>query len=266
MAPQAKAATISSAAANGRNGHSLISDEKFRQLYSLALRVRLHATFAGREAALAGVAADLRGGDLLLAAESASLASLLCSCVPNLLVPAPHADPRERLIEVLGAALAARLRKSGDIAVVLLPDVLLSGPSGQALLQEAYTIADCARLPVVFVEREVANEAAPHPRSRSNGKAAEFEIPAIPVDAHDVIAMYRVAHESIARARKGSGPTRILCVKHPASHFSRAGASSGDAVSNLESWLEARGLPAHAWRQEIATALHPTTSGSAQQD
>ena len=66
---------VPSAAANGKNGHSLISDEKFRQLYELALKLQMAGTHAngdgrgliwlrGHEAALAGVAADLRDGDL----------------------------------------------------------------------------------------------------------------------------------------------------------------------------------------------------------
>jgi hypothetical protein len=76
------------------------------------------------------------------------------------------------------------------------------------------------------------------------------------VDAHDVIAMYRVAHESIARAREGGGPTRIVCLEAPL-----AAGHTADAVADLEGWLIARGLPAHEWRQEIlATARSRKTA------
>lgn len=263
MAFQAKIA-VSTAAANGRNGHSLISDEKFRQLYALALGLRHSGSPAGGEAALAGIAADLRSGDLLLAAEPGALAPVLCQHVPNLIRPASHADAGERLIEALSTALVARLRKSGNIAVILAQDLLRDSDSAQLLLGEAHRIADSARLPVLFVEHEDA-DTAPSRRSRANGKALGYQMPRIPVDAHDVIAMYRVAHESIARAREGSGPTRILCVEAPASQANGLKNSSADAIASLEHWLEARGLPAKAWRQEIIASLHSARTGAAAQ-
>lgn len=151
-------------------------------------------------------------------------------------------------------ALAARLRKSGNVAVILAPEHLGDSASAQALLEEAHRIAESARLPVLFVEREDADRASSR-RSRANGKASGHQTPRIPVDAHDVIAMYRVAHESIARAREGSGPTRILCVEAPASQLRGLKNSSADAITSLEHWLEARGLPARAWRQEIVATL-----------
>jgi TPP-dependent pyruvate/acetoin dehydrogenase alpha subunit len=81
------------------------------------------------------------------------------------------------------------------------------------------------------------------------------EMPEIPVDTQDVVAMYRVAHESIARAREGGGPTRIVGVRWAVTVRGRKGASvkaeSEDAVTRLEQWLTARGLPAQEWRREI---------------
>ena len=80
-------------------------------------------------------------------------------------------------------------------------------------------------------------------------------MPAIPVDAEDVVAMYRVAHESIARARQGGGPTRILCVTEQETARSDEQQRGAHAAANLEHWLAARGLPAHEWRQQIAAEL-----------
>jgi TPP-dependent pyruvate/acetoin dehydrogenase alpha subunit len=106
-------------------------------------------------------------------------------------------------------------------------------------------MASGARLPVLFVQT-----ADPAGKIRGLGKAAghldENWLPSIPVDAQDVVALYRVAHESIVRAREGSGPTRIVCALWPAWD-----GHAEDAVEHLERWLEARGLPAHEWRREI---------------
>ncbi len=42
-------------------------------------------------------------------------------------------------------------------------------------------------------------------------KAQAYGFPGITVDGNDVVAVYRVASEAIARARKGAGPTLIEC-------------------------------------------------------
>ncbi len=41
--------------------------------------------------------------------------------------------------------------------------------------------------------------------------AEDNDIPSIPVDGLDLAAVYRVAHESVLRARRGGGPTLIEC-------------------------------------------------------
>ena len=245
---------VPSAAAQGKNGHSLISDEKFRQLYGLALRCRLltqrangrAAEFAGREAALAGVAADLREGDALLADQvfeglRGDLSATLRS--PGAMTGA------DLLIDALGSAAADRMRKSGRVTVILFPE-----DGAESILSEARALAAAARLPVLFVA-EAAGPAARSRRVHGNGASGEGEMTTIPVDMHDVIAMYRVAHESIARARGGSGPTRIVCVRPPAMSGRGEDWRNGDATDRLEHWLSARGLPAQQWRREIAAQM-----------
>jgi TPP-dependent pyruvate/acetoin dehydrogenase alpha subunit len=238
MALQTKAA-VAPAAANGKNGHSLISDAKFRQLYALALRLQ-HGS-AGGEAALAGIVADLRSGDLVIGNGAASLAGALHEEMPGVRVAPAQGDAQASMLEALRAAVNSRVLRSGQIAVIL-----LSGGAPEPQLREAHAIAEGAKLPVLFVE---GAERGAKGRAGSNGK--EPEVPSIPVDAHDAVAMYRVAHESIARAREGGGPTRILCVEPPTLQERRGGFRLADAVAHLEHWLAARGLPAQAWREEI---------------
>jgi hypothetical protein len=257
MAPQAKRA-VPSAAANGKNGHTLISDVKFRQLYGLALKLHVFAqngevSAYGHDAALAGVVADLHESDVLIARCQPQIATLLHAGAPQALkctAGQAGSDLNERIVESVSGSVADRMRKNGRVTVVYLP-----GAEVSAMLNEARQLAERARLPILFVE-EFQSELKPARGSRSNKDAESVYMPGIPVDAGDVIAMYRVSHESIARARQGGGPTRILCVTEPdAVGRKRPPHRSGSAVSSLESWLIARGLPAQEWRHQIDLEL-----------
>jgi pyruvate dehydrogenase E1 component alpha subunit len=255
MASEARNQVLS-AAANGKNGHSLINDAKFRQLYELALQLQMVGKRAngdgrglkwlrGREAALAGVAADLSEDDGLVAEPAASIGEILAAVAPFRM---ERRSFEERVVEALSAAVGDRMRKTGRVRVVF-----SSGAQARGILREARAMASAARLPVLFVEDGLKAEAErPLPRRNGRNAPAASEYPTIPVDTQDVVAMYRVAHESIARARDGGGPTHIVGLrwKLKAGGRTRMEASE-DAVVHLERWLMARGLPAQEWRQEI---------------
>ncbi|HTV82804.1 MAG TPA: hypothetical protein VME18_09155 [Acidobacteriaceae bacterium] len=245
MAIQASS-RVPSAAANGKHGHSLISDAKFRQLYELTLRLRLEVRranghgqgLAGREAALAAVSSDLRAGDALVTDQP----------IPGGIHLAETAAPfAERVIAAIARATADRLRKNARVTAIF--------SAGADFLHEAHALASAARLPILFVEDAPAAPKSSRPRSRSHSAPHSNVLTSIPVDAQDVVALYRVAHESIVRAREGSGPTRILCTPWPAS-----GGQAEDSVDHLEHWLQARGLPAQDWRREILAAAEPASS------
>lgn len=216
----------SSRVASGKHGHTLISDAKFRRLYGLALK---SAQDAHPGAAMAAVAADLRSDDVV--------------------VKQGGGDFNERVIAALSDAAGDRLRKNGRLTVIV-----CANAGNDPIVREAHQLADEAKLPVLFVEdwRRAANGDAGKKRAPAPLPQKIGAMPAIPVDANDVIAIYRVAHESMARAREGSGPTRILCVRWAVASASDKG---DNAVGHLERWLEARGLPAQTWRREILAEL-----------
>jgi hypothetical protein len=217
--------------ASGKHGHTLISDAKFRRLYALALERAQDASGEALSAAMAGVAADLRGDDAVITQERGA-----------------KSDFRERVIAALSGAAADRLRKNERLTVIV-----CAGPGNDPILGEAHQLADEAKLAVLFVEdwRRVENGGATKKASVPLPQRIGA-MPVIPVDAEDVIAIYRVAHESIARAREGSGPTRMQCTRWPVASPSD---NTVGAVGHLEQWLEARGLPAQAWRREILAEL-----------
>lgn len=251
---------VPSAAASGKNGHSLISNAKFRQLYELALKLQMQAKRAsgdasnwlrGREAMLAGVAADLRGDDAVVAVEIASIAGVLNAPIP---FGTDRRSFEERVVAALSDAVADRMRKTGRVSVIF-----FDGARGGEILKEARALAIAARLPVLFVEA-----VGPRRGSTQKKRPASFEYPMIPVDTQDVIAMYRVAHESITRAREGSGPTHIVGVEWRPVASGRKGATKierEDAVEHLEHWLIARGLPAQEWRHEIVAEFEAHGGG-----
>lgn len=243
MAIQASS-RVSSAAGNGKQGHSLISDAKFRQLYARMLKLRMRRTngkgrgLSGQEAALAAVCADLREDDTVVADSRVSLPDDLFHLEPM------AGMQQDIAIRALGVAASDFLCGQGQVTVVF-------GRLPEELSARVDDLVSRGRLPVIFVEERA--EPAGSSRRPTRQEADGNLLPVIPVDSQDVVALYRVAHESIARARTGSGPTRIVCVRRPSNK-----GKTEDAVVHLEHWLESRGLPSKAWRLEIMAELRRT--------
>ena len=76
-------------------------------------------------------------------------------------------------------------------------------------------------------------------------------VPGIAVDAADAIAVYRVAQESLVRARMGGGAALIEGVR-----FEIEGESAGqaaDPVETLAAYLRRRGVASQSWLQRIGS-------------
>jgi TPP-dependent pyruvate/acetoin dehydrogenase alpha subunit len=109
-----------------------------------------------------------------------------------------------------GAALAAKLRNSGQVAVCFFGD----GASNRGTFHEAANLVSAWKLPVIFV-LELNQYASTTPyRTTCNvenisDRAAGYGIPGVVVDGNDVLAVYEVAKTAVKRARDGLGPTFI---------------------------------------------------------
>ena len=126
---------------------------------------------------------------------------------------APHA---------VGAALAAKLKRVDSVAVAFLGD----GAMNQGVVLESINLASIWKLPVIFVVEDnhyaislrSLTPTALQPRvSAARGyaeRALGFGVPAVTVDGQDVIAVYEVAREAVAKARRGEGPTLIHAVTY----------------------------------------------------
>ena len=109
-----------------------------------------------------------------------------------------------------GAALAAKMKGTGGIAVVFAGD----GASNQGTTLEAMNLASVWQLPVVFVfENNGYAEATSSKYSVSckniSERAVGFGMPGKTIDGHDFFAVHEAFEEAAERARSGGGPSLI---------------------------------------------------------
>ncbi len=115
-----------------------------------------------------------------------------------------------QLLHAVGIALAAKIRKTGQVALTIMGE----GSSNQGDVHEGLNFAAIHKLPFVFVvENNGYAISVPAARQLSienvADRAAGYGIPGVVVDGTDVLECYRVAKEAVARARAGEGPTLI---------------------------------------------------------
>src|SRR4029434_2256870 len=110
-----------------------------------------------------------------------------------------------------GAALSAKMRGSGQVAVCFFGD----GALGQGLLYEAMNMAALWKLPVIYVcENNLYGEYTPCGETVAGeilARARAFGIHAEMVDGQDVQAVHGTMERLVARARRGGGPAVIEC-------------------------------------------------------
>jgi len=117
-----------------------------------------------------------------------------------------------QLLHAVGLALAAKIRKTGQVALTIMGE----GSSNQGDVHEGLNFAAIHKLPFIFiVENNGYAISVPLARqvagSSVAGRAAGYGIPGVTVDGSDVLACYAAAREAVARARAGDGPSLIEC-------------------------------------------------------
>ena len=115
-----------------------------------------------------------------------------------------------QLLHAVGIALAAKIRKTGQVAMASMGE----GSSNQGDVHEGLNFAAIHKLPFVFVvENNGYAISVPAAMEVSVADVADrasgYGIPGVVVDGSDVLACYRVAREAVDRARRGDGPTLI---------------------------------------------------------
>ena len=110
-----------------------------------------------------------------------------------------------------GAALTARTLETGSVAVAFFGD----GAMNQGIVLECMNMAALWKLPVIYVCEN--NHYGEFTRTDDvsagtlAGRAAAFAIPVQEIDGMDVLAVHVAARDAISDARRGRGPTFLLC-------------------------------------------------------
>jgi pyruvate dehydrogenase E1 component alpha subunit len=115
----------------------------------------------------------------------------------------------------LGAAFAAKEKKTGQIAVVFFGD----GAGQAGPFHESLNIASLWQLPVIFVcENNGYAEFTPlsaHTKvERLAQHAKTYAIPARTVDGNDLFAVRETIAKAVAKCRAGNGPFFVECLTH----------------------------------------------------
>ena len=111
-----------------------------------------------------------------------------------------------------GVALAMKQEGTGRVAMTWFGE----GAASRGDFHEGVNLAAVLGVPVIFVCNN--NQFAySTPLARQTlmpdiaARAASYGIPGVTVDGNDVVAVYEVARDAVARARRGEGPSLIEC-------------------------------------------------------
>lgn len=271
---------------SGPHENPLVPNSKLRQMYVAMVEARIldeHvaglqrgvkprrrlSSTRGQEACRVSTAIELGAGDLVSdAAVGVGMELLLGANVDSVRArlaaltsgtkkrkEAPRAetqilpwieDVSDRLRVALGAALALKRQKQGKIVVAYAG----RGDAGRGVWKEVFALAARLELPIIFV---VLPGAGTRKKKGDAGgglsvKSRASGVPGIPVDASDAVALYRVAQESIGRARAGDGPVLIECAQYPLD--GRRSEVGGDPIARMRSFLVERKVCSETWLDE----------------
>jgi hypothetical protein len=162
--------------------------------------------------------------------------------IPNAIaranVIAPAASTEARLEAALRLAAHFRSTNCGSVVVFFAgPDTPPSKPArSPAPLEPLLRQAAAKRLPILFVRQSEANN------DHFTAVASRCGMPGMVVDQDDVVAVYRVASEALAHARRGNGPTLVDSKPWRLKDGDRKTGRSSDSISKMELYLEGKGL------------------------
>jgi len=270
---------------------SLVSDEKLVAIYATMLKLRLleqratelfqHGKIdsdlhrsADLEATVAAAVIDLEPEDTLCLApddwlpafvKGMSLETMIRVLAPaslnlraaaeieaahkNIIFPSAEVTPTDAVRERASASMAA---KNGAVTNVFIP----AGPKSIATWHETIRAAGSKKLPIIFVHFSQAADVV-----SKNPEALVHGVPRIAVDAHDPVAIYRVAYEAIVRARQRRGATLVQCMTDiqpvlDRAESSLAGAASNDPLDVMKRYLKSKGIEPELHNGHIVAAFN----------
>ena len=110
-----------------------------------------------------------------------------------------------------GAAMSSKMRGSGQVTACFFGD----GALGQGSFYEVANMAQLWSLPIIYVcEDNQFNEYTHNSEAAAgalSGRPKAFGMHCVEVDGQDVRAVHKAAKRLVQRARKGEGPSFLLC-------------------------------------------------------
>ena len=243
-------------------------------------RLAVYPSSRGQDACQVGAVLALREQDWLFPTYRDSMAivtrgvpapevlSLLrgewhCGYDPYAHRVAPQCTPlATNTLHAVGLAHAARLKGTGEVALVMVGD----GATSEGDTSEALNVAGVWRAPVVFlVQNNGYAISVPLAKQTAARRLADrgqgFGVRSLVVDGNDAAAVYAVVREAVEAAAAGGGPTLIEALTYRVEahtnaddatryrHDDEVGAwLARDPIARLEAYLRARSLldDAHA--------------------
>jgi TPP-dependent pyruvate/acetoin dehydrogenase alpha subunit len=217
--------------------------ELMRRMYALLTRVQ-HG-FAGREASVVGALMGLLPEDTLTISHARGLREILFQSAPEVLDLAPIApkakelDAAAQIAIAAGYALDRSLHEKHGLVLAFAGEAT-SLSSAHETLAFAFT----HKLPLVVVVQHNLAKLQNHQVVDLSYEVLSVGLPGITVDGSDAMAVYRVTHEAMYRARHEGGPTLIECKIYPRAKIPTRFRAwvQGDALSYMEEQLRARGF------------------------
>jgi len=213
-------------------------DEQARELFKRDLVRGSTHTYTGEEAIAVGACAALRDDDLITSTHRGHGHCL-----------AKGGDPKAMMAELLGRATGYCRGKGGSMHIadielgILGANGIVGGGIGiatgaaytsiyrgidrvvvcffgdgainQGIFYEAANMAALWKLPVIYLceENQYAEFSPSRPMMSVEDltiRAAAFGMPGVAVDGNDVLAVYQMVSQAVARARRGEGPSLII--------------------------------------------------------
>ena len=203
-------------------------------------RIGFYVPSSGQEAIQIGSAAALRASDWVFPSyrepgvflhRGAGLHEMLCNLWGNSgdpclgrQMPVHYSFPEIKMfsvsspiatqvIQAVGAAVAAKIRRTGEVAITYFGD----GGTSENDFHTGMTFAGPFQAPVVFIctNNQLAISVPLSKQTsaaRLSDKAIGYGMPGIAVDGNDPLAVYSVTRDAVDRARRGEGPTFIECL------------------------------------------------------